>query len=80
MRSNQTQRYFRNFIKKIPNLSGKEKDVLLKRLRRETLENIGKPFKLTEGRIRQIEHTALVKLKSKKRQLALFRKLFSSSK
>ena len=74
MRSNQTLKYFRFYIRKAPDLSGKEKTILLKRLRRTSLEEIGKLYDLTEGRIRQIEKSALRKIKSKARQLSLFLK------
>ncbi|KKR10987.1 MAG: hypothetical protein UT39_C0012G0009 [Candidatus Woesebacteria bacterium GW2011_GWA1_39_21] len=74
MRSNRTLKYFSFFVKKIPALSGKEREVLLKRLRKKTLTSIGKNYGVTEGRIRQIERTALLKIKSKSHQLALFRK------
>lgn len=74
MRSNKTLRYFSFFIKKIPDLSGKEREILLKRLRKKTLISIGKYYGVTEGRIRQIEKIAIRKIKSKSRQLALFKK------
>jgi DNA-directed RNA polymerase sigma subunit (sigma70/sigma32) len=73
MRSNQTLKYFRFFIKHIPQLNGREKEVLLKRLKRVTLEKIGEFFGLTEGRIRQIEKLAIAKIKRKSQQLALFK-------
>lgn len=49
-------------------LSGKEEDVLRRRFglggkERETLENIGKVYNVTRERIRQIERTAIRKLK-----------------
>jgi DNA-directed RNA polymerase sigma subunit (sigma70/sigma32) len=72
--SNKTIRYFSVFIKKIPDLSGKERKVLLERLRKRTLARIGKSFGVTEGRIRQIEKKAIGKIKSKHHQLALFKK------
>jgi len=74
MRSNRTVNYFSFFIKNIPDLSGKERTVLLSRLRKKTLEGIGKKFDVTEGRIRQIEKFAIGKLRSKSHQLALFAK------
>jgi hypothetical protein len=37
--SNKTIRYFSVFIKKIPDLSGKERKILLERLRKKTLRN-----------------------------------------
>jgi len=72
--SNKTIRYFSVFIKKIPDLSGKERKVLLGRLRKRTLTKIGKAFGVTEGRIRQIEKKAIGKIRSKHHQLALFKK------
>jgi len=74
MRSNRTLKYFRYFIKKAPDLTGKERTVLFKRLRRISLEEIGKIFNVTEGRIRQIERLAVSKMRSKVRQLNLFKK------
>jgi DNA-binding CsgD family transcriptional regulator len=74
MTPNRTLRYFSFFVKKIPDLSGKERQVLLGRLRKKTLETIGKSFGLTEGRIRQVEKTAIKKIKSNSHQLALFKK------
>ncbi|EKD96444.1 MAG: hypothetical protein ACD_24C00043G0001 [uncultured bacterium] len=73
MRSNQTTLYFKSLIKHNFDLSGKESEVLIKRLRRTTLEEIGKKFGITESRVRQIERTALSKIKSKTHQLALFK-------
>ncbi len=74
MTPNRTLRYFSFFIRRIPDLTGKERKVLLGRLKKNTLENIGKYFDVTEGRIRQIEKFALRKIKSKSHQLNLFRK------
>ena len=74
MFSNRTLRFFTFFIKNTPDLTGKEKDVLLKRLKTETLEKTGKFFNLTEGRVRQIERSALDKIRSKTHQLTLFKK------
>lgn len=74
MTPNRTLRYFSFFIKKIPDLTGKERKVLLARLRKKTLEVIGKSFNVTEGRIRQIERKAIGKIKSKSHQLNLFKK------
>jgi len=74
MRSNRTLKYFSGFIKKIPDLTGKERVILLGRLRKKTHIMIGKSFGVTEGRIRQIEKTSIRKIKSKSHQLNLFRK------
>jgi len=77
VRSNKTLKYFAQYVRKIPDLDGREKQVVLRRLKRNTLEGIGKSWGLTEGRIRQIEKSALTKIKSTSRQLALFKKLKS---
>ena len=74
MRSNKTVKYFSFLVKNIPDLTGKERKVLLGRLRKKTLETIGKSFNVTEGRIRQVEKAALDKIRSKSHQLALFEK------
>ena len=75
MRSNRTLYYFGKFIRQLPHLSIREKEVIICRLRNTTLEKIGQKLGLTEGRIRQIEKQALLKVKSKKQQLQLFKKL-----
>ena len=80
MRSNQTIKFFTSFIQKSTDLTGREKEVLAKRLKKRPLEKIGKKYGVTEGRIRQIEKGALRKLRSKARQLALFKKLRKSVK
>jgi DNA-directed RNA polymerase sigma subunit (sigma70/sigma32) len=72
MRGNKTLAYFSKTIDKIAELTAREKEVVLKRLRSKTLEKIGKKFKLTEARIRQIEKTALMKIESKWHQQRLF--------
>jgi len=66
-------RYFSFLIKSLPQLTGREKEVLIRRLKARTLDKIGGKFDLTEGRIRQIERTAILKVKSKAKQLALFK-------
>lgn len=72
MRANRTLRYFTAHIRKLPHLTSKEKDVLVRRLRKVTLEKIGILFDVTEGRIRQIEKVAIKKVRSKHFQQALF--------
>ena len=72
MRANRSVRFFIAQVRKLPHLTAKEKDVVSKRLRRVTLENIGNRYRVTEGRIRQIEKIALNKVKSKLYQLKLF--------
>jgi DNA-directed RNA polymerase sigma subunit (sigma70/sigma32) len=73
MRSNRTLKYFSYFVKHIPQLTGKEKEILFERLKEITLSKIGDSFNLTEGRIRQIERGAIAKIKSKTHQLSLFK-------
>ena len=73
MRGNRTIRYFSAHILKLPHLSSKEKEVLIRRLKTITLNNIGKKYGVTEGRIRQIERNALKRLKSKSYQQKLFK-------
>ncbi len=62
---NQTIGYFANFIRKSMRLTPKEEDVLLRRLKRKRLKQIGRCYKVSDERIRQIEADALTKLKSK---------------
>jgi len=69
---NQTIGYFINLIIKTKRLNPKEEDILVKRLRRKKLKQIGKRYKLTYERIRQIEKKALNKLSSKTFQEKLF--------
>ena len=78
MRSNKTLKYFSSFVRSAPNLTGKEKEVVVKRLNKKTLQGIGEAWGLTEARIRQIESVAIRKLKSESKQLALFKKLYSN--
>lgn len=73
MRANRTIRYFTAHIKKLPQLTSKEKEVLIKRLKMITLEKTGINYKVTEGRIRQIEKKALSKIRSKIYQQKLFK-------
>lgn len=78
MRGNRTISYFSAQIKKLPQLTQKEKDILVKRLAFSTLEKIGDGFDVTEGRIRQIEKKAIAKIKSKTPQLSLFKKIIEN--
>jgi DNA-directed RNA polymerase sigma subunit (sigma70/sigma32) len=73
MRGNRTIRYFSYFVKRIPQLTNKEKFVLRSRLKKVTLEDLGSEFEVTEGRIRQIEKSAITKIKSKIYQMSLFK-------
>lgn len=73
MRANRTIRYFTAHIQKLPQLTYKEKEVLISRLKMTTLRNTGLKYKVTEGRIRQIEKKALSKIRTKTYQQKLFR-------
>jgi len=73
MRPNQTLKYFSALINNISDLDGREKIILLKRLKKNTLVAIGKKWNITEGRVRQIEKEAISKIKSKTRQLSFFK-------
>ncbi len=72
MRGNRTLRYFTAHIRKLPQLSFKEKDILSSRLKKVTLEIIGSKYAVTEARIRQIERAAIRKIKNKLYQQKLF--------
>ncbi len=72
MIGNQTVRHFLRFIEKFPLLTEREKWVLSQRLQEQKLKKIGKKFKVSAERVRQIEWGAILKLKQKYRQLALF--------
>lgn len=70
---NQTIGYFINLIIKSRRLLPKEEDILVKRLKRKKLKQIGRKYKVTYERIRQIEKRALKKLSSKIFQEKLFK-------
>lgn len=72
MVANQTVRYFIKIVKGSHELSKKEKEILIARLEEKTLEKIGKKYKLTAERIRQIEEDAIKKFLAKVNQLFLF--------
>lgn len=72
MIANQTVKHFLKFIDKFPLLSEKERLVLSLRLQEKKLKKIAKKFKVSAERIRQIEFGAILKLKQKYRQMALF--------
>ncbi len=74
MRANRTRHFFAAHIRKLPQLTFKEKDVLIRRLRMFTLEKIGSNLGVTEARIRQIEKEALKKIATKSYQQKLFSK------
>ena len=73
MRANRTLRHLAALIRKLPQLNEKEKDILLRRLKLTTLKKIGIRYRVTEGRIRQIEKQAIRKLKSKYYQQSIFK-------
>lgn len=70
---NQTIHYFKQIIERSDKLNKKEKEILIKRIRGKTLEEIGKKYKVTAERIRQIEEIAIKKFLKKIYQLVLFR-------
>ncbi|OGK16686.1 hypothetical protein A2774_00090 [Candidatus Roizmanbacteria bacterium RIFCSPHIGHO2_01_FULL_39_12c] len=69
---NQSIRYFASQVKNSKNLTRREKEILLFRLKKITLKKIGRKQKVTSERIRQIEKHALAKLIRKINQLLLF--------
>ena len=69
--SSQTRDYFISFIQNAKEISRKEKEILIKRLRAQKLEKIGRKYKVTAERIRQIEKGALLKFGKKITQLLL---------
>lgn len=70
--SSQTAKYFISIIKNAKELDKKEKDILIRRLKETTLRKIGKKYKVSDERIRQIEEKALEKFIKKMCQLLLF--------
>ena len=70
--SNRTVDYFISIVKNSKELTKKEKEILTKRLKNKTLEKIGKKYKVTAERVRQIEEKALIKFIAKIFQLNLF--------
>jgi len=69
---NQTIYHFISIIKQSDRINAKEKDVLIKRIEGKELREIGKRYKVTGERIRQIEKTAIMKFLKKIHQLLLF--------
>jgi len=69
---NQTIAYFISVVNGSPKLKKKEKEVLINRLRKRALKKIGKKYKVSGERIRQIEQSALIKFKKIIYQLRLF--------
>ncbi len=72
MIANQTVRYFIKIVEASKELKRKEKDILIARLEEKTLLKIGKKYKLTAERIRQIEESAIAKIVAEIKQLLLF--------
>lgn len=72
MLANQTVRYFIKIVKNSHELSQKEKEILIARLEEKTLVKIGKKYKLSAERVRQIEEEAIRKFLAKVNQLFLF--------
>ena len=68
----QTLKYFNSIISHAKELNRKEKEILIKRLKKQKLQKIGKKYKVTAERVRQIEKEALLKFKKKMIQLMLF--------
>lgn len=71
--ASQTIKYFISLIKEAKNLKQREREILIRRLKGKTLSYIGKKYKLTGERIRQIENKALDNFKEKAYQLFLFK-------
>jgi len=69
---NQTVNYFLKLIKCSKRLNPKEEDILVKRLKKTKLRQIGKKYRISDERIRQIENIALHKLQEKNFQERLF--------
>lgn len=70
--SNRTIEYFVSIVQNSKELTKKEKEILVKRLKDKTLGKIGKKYKVTGERIRQLEEKALLKFIAKICQLNLF--------
>ncbi len=69
---NQTVSYFASLIRGSHILDHKEKEILINRLQKKTLKKIGKKYKVSDERIRQIEFIAIKKFFKKTIQLLLF--------
>ena len=70
--SNKTVGYFASVVATAKELTPRERDILLSRLKRSKLKKIAKHYHITPERVRQIEQTALKKIIQKKAQLLLF--------
>lgn len=69
---NKTVGYFIDFVKKTQRLKPKEANILVLRLKRKKLRTIGRKYKVSYERIRQIEKESLLKLDKKSYQEKLF--------
>ncbi len=69
---NKTVGYFIDFVKKTHRLKPKEANILVLRLKRKKLRTIGRKYKVSYERIRQIEKESLLKLDKKSYQEKLF--------
>lgn len=63
--------YFTSLIRESKEFDGREKEILIRRLKNKKLQTIGRKYKITAERIRQIEERALNKFKEKVIQLRL---------
>ena len=72
MPANQTIIYFNRIIDSSKALKKKEKEILKFRLSSKILKKIGKKYKVSYERVRQIEKEAIKKLNKKICQLLLF--------
>lgn len=70
--ANKTLGYFKSQITTSKELKKREKDILLLRLSKVKLNKIGRRYKISAERVRQIEGVALTKLIRKTMQLLLF--------
>ena len=71
---NQTRMFFSYIVLSSYKIDDREKDIIKKRLRGRTLEQIGKKMKVSAERVRQIEEEALEKMSDKVYQMVLFEK------
>lgn len=69
---NRTLGYFINFIKHTHRLNPKEANILALRLKKKKLRTIGRKYKVSYERIRQIEKQSLIKLDRESYQEKLF--------
>ena len=69
--SSKPKDYFISFIQNARELSRKEKEILVKRLQTQKLKRIGRKYRATAERIRQIEKEAFSQFRKKLLQLLL---------